>query len=155
MKENKICSFFGHAEIEITCELIKRLREKVLELIEKGFSVFYFGGFGKFDDFCYEIVSDIKVEKPELNIQRVYCVPQENLLSKINKYKKSWGEFEDYIFLTPTFYGWYKSIYFRNCAMIDASDFIIFYAEKRENSGAYKAYRYALSKKKELVNLYK
>ena len=39
--------------------------------------------------------------------------------------------------------------------MIDKSDFIIFYAEKRENSGAYKAYKYAKKKKdKMIVNLW-
>ena len=58
-------------------------------------------------------------------------------------------------YLIPTFNGWYRSIYFRNCAMIDNSDVIIFYAENRANSGAYKAYRYAKSKKgKWVVNLY-
>ena len=55
----------------------------------------------------------------------------------------------------PAFEGWYKSIYFRNCAMIDKSDFIIFYAEEREDSGAYKAYKYAKKKKgKRLINLF-
>ena len=39
--------------------------------------------------------------------------------------------------------------------MIDNSDVIIFYAENRANSGAYKAYRYAKSKKgKWVINLY-
>ena len=31
--------------------------------------------------------------------------------------------------------------------MIDKSDFVIFYAEERKNSGAYKAYKYARKKK--------
>ena len=40
--------------------------------------------------------------------------------------------------------------------MIDKSDFIIFYAENRESSGAYKAYKYARNKKeKYIVNLLK
>ena len=57
--------------------------------------------------------------------------------------------------LMPSFEGWYKSIYFRNCAMIDESDVVIFYAEERENSGAYKAYKYAKGKKeKHVVNLW-
>ena len=39
--------------------------------------------------------------------------------------------------------------------MIDGSDVVIFYAENRAESGAYKAYHYALTKKdKTLVNVY-
>lgn len=39
--------------------------------------------------------------------------------------------------------------------MIDASDYVIFYAEERAESGAYKAYKYAKGKKgKHIVNLY-
>ena len=38
--------------------------------------------------------------------------------------------------------------------MIDKSDVIIFYAQEKENSGAYKAYKYALKKKKHIINLY-
>ncbi len=39
--------------------------------------------------------------------------------------------------------------------MIDQSNFIIFYAESREDSGAYKAYKYAKSKKdKQIINLW-
>ena len=64
-------------------------------------------------------------------------------------------DYDDIIYLTPSFEGWYKSIYFRNCAMIDQSDLVIFYAENREGSGAYKAYQYAKKKKdKQVVNLW-
>ena len=39
--------------------------------------------------------------------------------------------------------------------MIDQSDFIIFYAECKENSGAYKAYKYAQKKRgKQIINLF-
>ena len=63
-------------------------------------------------------------------------------------------DYDDVIYL-PAFSGWYKSIYFRNCAMIDESDVVIFYAEEREDSGAYKAYSYAKKKKgKKIINLF-
>ena len=64
-------------------------------------------------------------------------------------------DYDEITYLAPSFEGWYKSIYFRNCAMIDESAYVIFYAEKRENSGAYKAYQYAKKKKdKHIVNLW-
>ena len=64
-------------------------------------------------------------------------------------------DYDDIVYLMPSFDGWYKSIYYRNCAMIDQSDYVIFFAQARQNSGAYKAYKYAKTKKdKQIVNLF-
>ena len=150
MKENKICSFFGHRDIEKTEELYATTTAEIEKALNFGCRVFYFGGYGLFDELCYEIVTKIKKRKPE--IQRVYCVAQERYLRKKTRHFNR-EDYEEIVYLTPAFEGWYKSIYFRNCAMIDNSDFIIFYAEKRKNSGAYKAYSYAKKKKKEFINL--
>ncbi len=38
--------------------------------------------------------------------------------------------------------------------MIDDSDFVLFYVTEKENSGAYKAFKYAKSKKKNIINIY-
>ena len=119
-----------------------------------GCRTFYFGGYGEFDTLCYKTVTKIKEEKPRLNIRRIYCVAQERYLRKRVRYFNR-EDYDGVIFLEPVFDGWYKSIYFRNCAMIDKSDVVIFYAEAREGSGAYKAYKYAKNKKgKRIVNLY-
>ena len=152
MQENKICSFFGHREVAITEELYAMTTAEIRKAVDFGCRVFYFGGYGVFDELCYEIVTNIKKENPERELQRVYCVAQERYLRKKSKYFNR-EDYEEIVYLTPAFEGWYKSIYYRNCAMIDNSDFVIFYAEKRENSGAYKAYSYAKKKKKTLVNL--
>ncbi len=124
-----------------------------MEAVSNGCCVFYFGGYGDFDTFCYNIVTEIK-ESTGLDIKRIYCVSQERYLRKLPKNIKA-QDYEGIEYLMPSFDGWYKSIYFRNCAMIDASNVIIFYAEERENSGAYKAYKYARRKKDKLtVNLW-
>ena len=143
--ENKICSFFGHADIEITEELYAITAAEIKKTVEDGFRVFYFGGYGAFDKLCYEIVTEIKKNNPNPHINRIYCVSMEKYLRKRVRYFNP-EDYEKIIYLTPAFDGWYKSIYFRNCAMIDKSDKIIFYAEERKNSGAYKAYRYAKRK---------
>ena len=154
MKESKICSFFGHRDIEITDELKATTTAEILKSVDLGCRIFYFGGYGDFDELCYQIVSEIKEKNPFLNIQRIYCVAQERYLYKNSRYFHR-ENYENVIYLPPSFDGWYKSIYFRNCAMIDNSDFVIFYAEQRENSGAYKAYQYAKKKKdKYIFNLW-
>ena len=154
METNKICSFFGHRDVEINQELFERVQAEVIKAIHSGYNTFYFGGYGEFDKLCRQIVTKIKNERPELNIQRIFCVPMEKDLRKKSQWLND-TNCDKIEYLRPTFNGWYRSIYFRNCAMIDNSDVIIFYAENRANSGAYKAYRYAKSKKgKWVINLY-
>ena len=140
--EEKICSFFGHRDAIITDLLYEISYAEIMKAIGEGCRIFYFGGYGTFDALCLEIVTKIKGEYPELNIKRVYCVPQERYLRKKVRYFNC-DDYDEIIYLAPSFDGWYKSIYFRNCAMIDKSSFIIFYAEEKENSGAFKAYKYA------------
>ena len=152
--QEKICSFFGHREVEITEELRTITTAEIEKSLELGCRVFYFGGYGDFDDLCYQIVSKLKTDKIELGIKRVYCVSQERYLWKKCRYFQR-EDYDEIIYLSPSFSGWYKSIYFRNCAMIDASDVVIFYAEQRQSSGAYKTYLYAKKKKdKKIVNLF-
>ena len=154
MKKEMICSFFGHRHIELTDELYATAAAEISRSVDLGCRVFYFGGYGEFDELCYKIVSTVKEENPDLDIKRIYCVSQERYLRKNVPYFKR-ERYEEIIYLMPSFEGWYKSIYFRNCAMIDESDVVIFYAEQRENSGAYKAYKYAKGKKdKYIVNLW-
>ena len=149
-----ICSFFGHRDIELSENLYATTTAEIMRSVALGCHVFYFGGYGDFDALCYQIVTKIKAEHPDLAIERVYCVAQERYLRKNVRYFQR-EDYDDVIYLDPSFDGWYKSIYFRNCAMIDASRYVIFYAEERKNSGAYKAFQYAKRKKeKTVVNLW-
>ncbi|MBQ7336210.1 MAG: hypothetical protein IJW92_07045 [Clostridia bacterium] len=155
MKKDLICSFFGHRTIKITDELYTTTTAEIIKSVNFGCRIFYFGGYGDFDDLCYKIVTKIKEQNPELNIRRIYCVAQERYLRKNVRYFRR-EDYDEVTYLMPSFEGWYQSIYFRNCAMIDESAFVIFYAEERENSGAHKAYQYAKKKKdKHIVNLWR
>ena len=151
--DNFVCSFFGHRDVEITDELTEKATKEIERVIVEGCRTFYFGGYSDFDSLCYRIVTQIKEEKPELDLKRIYCVSQERYLRKKVRYFNR-DDYDDVIYLMPSFEGWYKSIYYRNCAMIDSSDFVIFYCEEKPESGAYKAYKYALKAKKKIVNLF-
>ncbi len=154
MLEGKICSFFGHRNVAFSQEKKAQIEREIKKAIFNGCYTFYFGGYGDFDDVCYQTVEKIKKENPQLNLKSIYCVSQERYLNKKVPYFNK-EDYDDVIYLRPSFTGWYKSIYFRNCAMIDHSDYVIFYAEERENSGAYKAYKYAKTKKnKIIINVY-
>ena len=152
--EEKICSFFGHRDVNMTDRLYAMTTSEIVNAVELGYRTFYYGGYGDFDRLCHEIVTKIKNENPELKIRRLYCVSQERYLRKNVRYFNR-EDYDEIIYLIPSFVGWYKSIYFRNCAMIDRSDLIIFYAERKEVSGAYKAYIYAKKRgDKQIVNLW-
>jgi len=151
--EDKICSFFGHREIEETEALKESLTAEILKTIDLGCRTFYFGGFGEFDALAHKTVTQIKNLRPEIPIKRLFCVQSEYYLRKKHKYINL-DEYEDVIYVEPSFMGWYKRIYFRNCAMIDKSDYVIFYAENRNDSGAYKAQKYAKKNKKNYINLW-
>lgn len=148
----KICSFFGHRDITVSEELKIKLNKEILHLLKIGFECFYFGGFGMFDHLCWQLVTELKSDYP--NIRRVFCLsdPRHTRLSKRPKYLKN-TDYEEFIYLTLDSDYWYSRIYYRNCEMINQSEFVIFYAFEKENSGAYKAYKYAKKIKKNLINL--
>ena len=154
MEQEKICSFFGHRDVVITEELYATASADILQAVDFGCRIFYFVDFGDFDRLCYQIVSKLQAETPSLHLKRVYCVTQERYLrARSPNFRRE--DYDETVYLQPSFDGWYKSIYFRNCAMIDQSAFIVFFAEARESSGAYKAYRYAEKKKeKRIINLW-
>lgn len=59
--QQKTCSFFGHREIIVTKELKQKLIDIIENLITKeNFVIFFFGGFGEFDNLCHEIVTKLK-----------------------------------------------------------------------------------------------
>lgn len=153
MQTDKICSFFGHRKIVITDILKKELETVIEKEILKGCNNFYFGGFGDFDELCHKLVSKLKEKYP--NIRRIFCLSDPRHLREWKRPKWLKNEdYEEFVYLDLRFDWWYQRIYYRNCAIIDQSDVIIFYAEQINTSGAYKALKYALKKKKRVINLF-
>ena len=149
----KICSVFGHSTIDICDELIIRLKLKFEHLIrDENYGIFYFGGFGMFDDLCWQIITELKQIYP--HIQRVFCLsdPRHQRISKRPKWLKS-EDYEQIIYLDLDFDWWYQRIYFRNVEIINQSDYIVFYVINTNGSGANKALQYAKKKKKSFENI--
>lgn len=149
----KICSVFGHCDVEITDDLTNRTRTEIDRAVSEGVGTFLFGGRSDFDDLCYSLVTEKRNAEPELGIRRVFCFALDKQLRK----PPSWFVRKEYEALEcpiKEFDYWYTSIYYRNIAMIDSSDLILFWVEKRENSGAYKTFKYAVKKHKRYVNLF-
>ena len=149
----KTCSCFGHSDVEITDELIVRARIEIDRAVADNVRTFLFGGRSNFDDLCYDLVTEKRNDCPQLNIKRVFCFALDKQLRK----PPHWFIRKEYEALecpTKDFDYWYTSIYYRNIAMIDQSDLVLFWVEKRENSGAYKTYKYSVKNHKHIVNLF-
>lgn len=151
----KSCSVFGHNKIEFS-ENLKEILKSVFKnlILKEQVRYFYFGGFGEFDDLCWQVVTELKREFP--NIYRIYCLsdPRHQKPSKRPKWLKA-ENYEEIVYLDLMFDYWYSRIYYRNCRIIELSDFVIFYVNHSEHSGAYKAMQYNMRKKikKTFVNL--
>ena len=165
----KICCFIGHRKIEITFELKQAIYDFVENLIvNENVKVFLFGSRSKFDDLCYDVVSEL--QEKYLDIKRVYVRSQYEYISK---------DYEDYLL------NYYEKTYFpqkckgagklshtkRNEEMIDKSDYCLFYYnenylppkrkwskrnlfEYQPKSGTALAYKYAQQKKKCVHNFF-
>lgn len=178
--KDMVCCFIGHRKIEITSELIERLKTVIENLIvNKNVFIFVFGSRSEFDSLCHSLVTEYK--KKYLGIKRIVytckhelCVLEEEReeLERIssditNKKVKLLSYEEEYSFSAKYLAG--KASYVeRNCAMIDNSDFCIFYYDKnykpdirklskrslyayQPRSGTKLAYEYATKKNKNII----
>ena len=180
---SKVCCFIGHRRID----LIKELEEKTKNVIEdliinKEVETFLFGSKSEFDSLCHKIVSDLKDKYPYIK-RVVYTCKSEGctLESERQKWEQIYSNLYkekvnllcvDEEFEHKTKYTSGKASYVeRNQAMIDNSDYCIFYynenykpqprkQSKRDityyqpKSGTTIAYKYAKQKKKEIINIF-
>ena len=183
LMSDKSCCFIGHRNVPDTEELRQIIKKTVEELIQKhGVTLFLFGSRSNFDLFCYDVVTELQETYP--NIQRIaytcrheYVTMKENkeqeeqLLSAVLK-KQIHIRAYDAEYEHPTKYTSGRASYVeRNQAMINDSDFCVFYFDKRclpqrrkcgknqfsdyqPKSGTALAYTYAVQKKKEIYNLF-
>lgn len=169
-KAIKVCSFFGHRKIDITKELKEKIKNTIEYLIiNYNVKVFMFGSKSEFNDVCHLIVDLLKVKYPF--IKRIaYTCKSEGCIFESER--KKWEEIyektlknkelilcvdEEFEFESKFTSG--KASYIkRNQAMIDDSDFCVFYYDNtymvyKANSGTKIAYEYALKKNKKIINL--
>ena len=124
----KVCCFIGHRNVKKTTELKEKLMKTVRWLItEKGVDQLLFGSKSNFDDFCQEVVKELREEYP--HIKRVY----------VRTYYPELGEpyigyilrdFEDTYMPERIENAGVARYVERNQEMINASDYCIFYYDE-------------------------
>ncbi|MEG1751803.1 MAG: SLOG family protein [Clostridia bacterium] len=181
--ESKVCSFFGHRTIQDKEKIIDFLKEKIKNLIVNfGVNTFLFGSRSEFDTLCHSIVTDLKEKYPHIKRISYTCRSECATLEKEKKYlEEIYSTFHKQ---KVTLLGFEKehehktkwnsgraSYVKRNQAMIDDSDYCIFYYDEnykpemrkyskqsfcnyQPKSGTALAYKYAKQKKKNIVNIF-
>lgn len=181
--EGKTCSFFGHRDVVITDDFKLKVQQVVEDLIaNKNVSSFLFGSRSNFNYLCHLVVTELKHKYTQLKrifytCKSEYCI----LESKIEKFHNFYSHYykgeckllgfeEQFEHKTKWTSG--KAGYVeRNYAMIDDSDFCVFYYNQeyipklkkyskqsvnfyKSKSGTKIAHEYATQKKKQIINLF-
>lgn len=149
-------AFIGHRNIDLDTARRRELYDTVRDLIEcENADTFLFGSRSRFDDCSLGIVTELKCIYP--SVKRVYVRAEYPVISE--DYKKYLLRFYDDTFFPESILNAGKAIYLeRNRLMIDLADVCIFYCDTPrhsdlDRSGTYATYRYALSKKKRVINM--
>ena len=165
----KIVCFIGHREIDITADLKKKITEYVEYLIVyKNVRIFLFGSRSQFDDLCYYLVSELKEKYTD--IKRVYV---RSCYEKLSEFYENYllENYEETIYPLECVNAGKVSYIKRNQAMINKSDYCIFYYKKdylppkkkwakralfyyQPKSGTALSYKYAEQKQKQIKNFY-
>ena len=152
--KNTAC-IFGHREINETEELKAEVHKTVEKLItDEGIDTFLFGSHSRFNDFCLDIVTDLKKEKHP-HVKRVYVRAMYPYVDE--SYKAYLLTLYDDTYYPEQIEGAGRAAYVeRNYEMIDKSRICIVYydednAPKKRKSGTKVALDYAEKKKREII----
>lgn len=162
------CCFFGHRKIEVTVELVNRLKEIVEDLIvEEDVDTFLFGSKSQFDKLCLQVVTELKDRYP--HIRRIYvraefpCIDENYTSYLLKSY--------DHTYYPERMINAGKAAYVeRNYEMIDNSSYCVIYYDEnymparrknnnkdlndyQPNSGTKRAYNYAMKKGLNVINV--
>lgn len=182
MEKHKTCSFFGHRKIEVTEELKQKTKDIIEDLIvNHNVLTFLFGSRSEFNSLCHLIVTELKKRYPVIKRIAYTCKSEtcvleserqkwETVYSHLKKENVCLLGFEEEFEHKTKYTAGRASYVERNQAMINDSDFCVFYYDKnykaemqkcsnrkfcyhQAKSGTKLAYDYAKQKRKTLINI--
>lgn len=152
MEKELKCAFTGHRIIKITNELSETLKDKLIELINEGVSVFINGGAIGFDMFCAFEVIKLKKEYP-IKLKMVIPCKDQTVKWNLNQ-KMMYDEITYYadevIYLKEKYEP--GCMQERNRVMVEECDTLISYC-KRNSGGTFYTVNYAKKLGKEVIEI--
>lgn len=162
------CCFIGHRKIKKSEVLAEQLRTIIDGLIRQGVTNFIFGDHSEFDSLCYDVVSELKEEYPQ--IRRTHYRTD---YPDADNYTMQFllGGYEDSVCPERVASAGRAAYVERNQAMIHDSDICVFYFDEmyqpsrrrqsktslsdyQPKSGTGLAFDYAKTHRKKVINLY-
>ena len=176
-------AFIGHRTVVDATQVKIRLIEVIERLIADGADTFLFGSRSEFDRLCWEVVTELQAQHP--NITRVsYNAPHESaitskeerqhleqIFSKLTGGDVHLADYDSAVNSRKSMNATKDAYIMRNQEMIDNSDVCVFYYNKdylpprrkqskrsvldyQPQSGTAVAFEYAKRKKKTIINLF-
>lgn len=182
MSEIKTICFIGHRTVNNEEQIKAKLRETLSTLISAGADTFLFGSRSAFDSLCWEIVTVLKEQYPQLK-RICYTAPHEAaftskeereqselFFSQMMKREIHYMDYEEAVSSQKSLTANKNAYIMRNQEMIDNSDICVFYYNEnylppkrrsvnkflpdcQPKSGTAIAFAYATQKKKRIINL--
>ena len=182
MSEKTVC-FIGHRTVVNAEQVRTKLFDILSTLISNGADTFLFGSRSDFDTLCWEVVTELQKEYPQL--KRIsYNAPHEaaftskeeredfeKFFSQMVKHEVHYADYEEAVRSEKSLNANKNAYIMRNQEMIDTSDVCVFYYNKdykppkrnapnkflpnyQPKSGTAIAYAYAVKKKKQIYNIF-
>lgn len=136
----------------------QRVIDTVTELINEGADTFLFGSRSRFDEMCYEVVTEL--QKTYQHIRRVEIRASNEYLHQMY-IDISLKYYEETIFPKSVSGAGYRSYIKRNEAMVDMCDVLVVYYDvnykptSKTKSGTKISVEYARKKNKRIINVFK
>lgn len=144
--QEKIVAFAGH-RFEWHCiDVEEKLSQTIEELINKGYTIFYDGGYGAFDKKCAHAVLELKHKYPQIKLIRI--------LSYYHHEKEKYELLPCYdgsIYPNLEEYHYKQTITKRNEWIVDNCDVLVCHIENTFHSGAYNTVKYARKINKPII----
>lgn len=143
---DKVVCFAGHRFDWQNIGIEELLRQKIIELIEKGYNVFYDGGKGYFDQLSANIVIGLKKKYPHIKIYKIltyYHHDNEKYRLSKNYDGSILPEIEEFHYKTK--------ITKRNEWIVDNSDILVCHVYETFKSGAFNTVKYAKKINKPII----
>lgn len=156
MKE-KTCCFTGHRKIppEKAEFISRRLREVIVELINRGYLYFGAGGAMGFDTLAAQTVLELKIEYPKIKLILVLpCLSQDKYWSDNDKaiYNNIKSEADKIVFVSEDYTR--DCMFRRNRHLVDNSSVCICYLTE-QSGGTFYTVKYARSEGVRVINVAK
>ena len=142
----KIVAFAGHRFIW-HCSGVKEKIVAILEdLINKGYTIFYDGDYGAFDNICSNAVLELKHKYPYIKLIKILSYYHHEK----DKYELP-SYYDGSIYPDLEEYHYKQIITKRNQWIVENCDILVCHIEYNFNSGAYNTVKYAKKKNKEII----